>query len=382
VTTNQNRHNQQMSYVKLRENWIKLIESEKVICDRYVDICRIDKDAGDGNFSLVFKAKDIHNKKKWVVLKFFNPLKIGEIYRLECFHRESDILRDLRGQKNILPLIQEKTDFNLTFEPKVGLSMQWPLQFYSSELGRFDISKYIYYQETNYLTNILFFREICKAVQRIHKNKIIHRDLKPGNFLVFNKKQVCLSDFGTARYSCPKGTPIRNHYTVPVGDIRYTAPELLFGGLHFSDRHSFCADIYSLGAILFELFAKMIFNDQIFKEDKIDDILVNFHTISESNRIEVFDGFIGGFSKNRELPSIREYDANIPKDLVHEVDMLYRSLACLDYRRRQSDFQRIFHRINICEKVIKYHKKIERWRKKKEERICLILHLKKKMKRD
>ena len=375
MTSNQNRQNQ-------KESFIKLIESQKIICDRYVDICRIDKYAGDGYFSLVFKAKDIHNKRRWVALKFFDPLLYGDSYRLKCFHRESEMLKDLRGQHNILPLIQEKTDLDLALETKDGLPFSLHLMFYSSELGRFNVNNYIYNQKTDYLTNILFFREICKAVQRIHKEKIIHRDLKPGNFLVYNKRCVCLIDFGTARYSSPKGTPIRNYYTAPLGDIRYAAPELLFGGLHFSDRHAFCADIYSLGAILFELFAKMIFNDHIFKEDKIDDILINFHTISESNRIEVFDGFIGGFSKDRELPSIREYDANIPKDLVHEVDMLYRSLACLDYRRRQSDFQRIFHRINICEKVIKYHKKIERWRKKKEERICLILHLKNKMKRD
>lgn len=375
MAANRNRQNQQESY-------IRLIESQKIICDRYVGIHRIDENAGDGNFSLVFKAKDIHNKRRWVALKFFDPLKYGNSYRLKCFHRESDILKDLCGQRNILPLIQEKTDLNLTLETKEGLSFPLHLMFYSSELGRFNITNYIYNQKTDYLTNILFFREICKSVQRIHKNKIMHRDLKPGNFLVYNKKQVCLSDFGTARYSRPKGTPIRNHYIAPVGDIRYTAPELLFGGLHFSDRHSFCADIYSLGAILFELFAKTILSDCIFKEDKIDDILVDFHIIPESNRVEVFDDFIGGFSKDRELPSIREYDANIPKDLVHEVDMLYRSLACLDYRRRQSDFQRIFHRINICEKVIKYHKKIERWRKKKEERICLILHLKNKMKKD
>lgn len=375
MTSNQNRQNQ-------KESFIKLIESQKIICDRYVDICRIDKYAGDGYFSLVFKAKDIHNKRRWVALKFFDPLLYGDSYRLKCFHRESEMLKDLRGQHNILPLIQEKTDLDLALETKDGLPFSLHLMFYSSELGRFNVNNYIYNQKTDYLTNILFFREICKAVQRIHKEKIIHRDLKPGNFLVYNKRCVCLIDFGTARYSSPKGTPIRNYYTAPLGDIRYAAPELLFGGLHFSDRHSFCADIYSLGAILFELFAKTILSDYIFKEDKIDDILVDFHIIPENNRVEVFDGFIGGFSKDRELPSIREYDANIPKDLVHEVDMLYRSLACLDYRRRQSDFQRIFHRINICEKVIKYHKKIERWRKKKEERICLILHLKNKMKRD
>ena len=109
MTANQNRQNQQESY-------IRLIESQKIICDRYVDICRIDKNAGDGQYSLVFKAKDNNNKRRWVALKFFNPLKYGDSYRLECLQRESDILKELREQRNILPLIQEKSDLNLILE--------------------------------------------------------------------------------------------------------------------------------------------------------------------------------------------------------------------------------------------------------------------------
>lgn len=348
------------------ENCIILIESQNIICNRYVDICRINKNAGDGEFSLVFKAKDINNKRRLVALKFFNPLYNVDSYRLECFKRESDILKDLLGQKNILPLIQEKTNFNLSLESKEGIPYSLPLIFYSAKLAKFNITDYIYDQKTDYLTNILYFREICKSVQRIHKKEIIHRDLKPGNFLVYNKKYVCLSDFGTAKYSLPKGPQIRNYYPAPVGDLRYTAPELL-AGLYFSKRHCFCADIYSLGVILLELFTKTKLHYYIFKEVKIGDIILSFRTIPERNRIEVFDGFIGSFSKNRELPSVRDFDPTIPKDISYHVDIIYKRLACLDYRKRESDFQRIFLKINICEKVIKYHRKIERLRKKKEE---------------
>jgi len=374
AVSNQNNLNQ-------KESYIKFIESQSIICDRYVDIRRIDENAGDGCFSLVFKAKDVQNNKREVALKFFNPLEVGNKYRLDCFFRESDLLKKLRGKPNILPLIQEKTDFNLNLKTKDGILFTLKLMFHSSELGKFNISNYIYTQKTDYLTNILFFREICKAVQRIHKHKIMHRDLKPGNFLVYNKKYVCLSDFGTARYSSSKEKPIRNHYNFPQGDKRYTAPEILCG-LHFSDDYNFYADIYSLGAILFELFAKTILSENIFKGIEIDKLSEYFHGVPENNRIEIFNGFIGGFSKNQELPNIREFDVNIPKAIYYEVDILYKRLACLDYRKRERNFERIFNRINICEKVIKYLKKIERWRKNKEDRSCLILHLKSKITRD
>jgi len=352
----------------LREDLIRVIESQKNICDRYEDIRRINEYAGDGRFSLVFKAMDINNKRTLVALKFFDPFYNlpDYTYRQECFMRESDILKNLKGQKNILPLIQEKTNFTLNLKTENGIALPLQLIFYSAKLAKFNILDYIAKQETDYLTNILFFREMCKAVQRIHKKKIIHRDLKPSNFLVYNKMDVCLSDFGTGKYSVPDGSQLLNYYFAPVGDLRYTAPEML-GGLYFSNHHCFCADKYSLGAILFELFTKTILHYYVFKEDNIGRLITYFSTIPERSRIEVFDGFISSLSKSRELPSVRDFNNTIPKDISHQVDILYKRLACLDYRKRGNDFQRIFLRINICEKVIRYHEKIERLRRKKEE---------------
>lgn len=374
VVENQNTHDQ-------KEHYIRLIETQKNIFNRYIDIQRISKNAGDGCFSLVFSARDTLNKGEEVALKFYDPSLIGDSYRLKCFHREAEILQDLRDQKNILPLVQEKTDLHLSLKTKEGYLFPLHLIFYSSKLAKFNIADYIYNQKTNYLINILFFREICKAVQRIHKKGIMHRDLKPGNFLVYNKKYVCLSDFGTARYSTSQLLHIRDHYVMPVGDVRYTALEI-WCGLHFSDDFNFLADFYSLGTILFELFAKTTLNTNIFNTRELVEMSLTFNKFAEYDRKKYFDSIIGGFSKNRKLPSIREYDNNIPKTIANEVDRLYRSLACLDYRRRQIDFKRIFNRINICEKVIKYYKKIEKMKKKKEDRLCKILPLKNKVKRD
>lgn len=362
AVSNQNNLNQ-------KESYIKLIESQSIICNRYVDIRRINENAGDGCFSLVFNARDTLNKEEEVALKFYDPSLIGDSYRLKCFHREAEILQDLRDQKNILPLVQEKTDLNLSLKTEEGYLFPLHLIFYSSKLARFNITDYIYNQKTDYLTNILFFREICKAVQRIHKKGIMHRDLKPGNFLVYNKKYVCLSDFGTARYSTSQSLHIRDHYVMPVGDVRYTALEI-WCGLHFYDYFNFLADIYSLGTILFELFAKTTLNTNIFNTSELLEMSLTFNKFAEYDRKKYFDSIIGGFSKNRELPSIREYDNNIPKTILNEIDRLYKSLACLDYRRRQIDFHIIFNRINICEKVIKYYKKIEKMKKKKEDRLC------------
>lgn len=136
-----------------KEAWIRLIESQECIDDRYYDIKRIDPNAGDGHFSLVFTAADKNQKKhKNAVLKFLDP-SVGDEYRRQCFHREADILKDLKGQRNILPLIQEKSKFKVDIKNGIFL----PLYYYSSYLARFNVRQYIYNEATDYLTNILFF---------------------------------------------------------------------------------------------------------------------------------------------------------------------------------------------------------------------------------
>jgi len=349
-----------------KENIIKLIESQSCICDRYIDISRIDQGAGDGTFSLVFKAKDrnSHNnpcKQKQVALKFFNPLNNNK-YRQECFYRESDIIKDLKGQPNILPLIQERTNIEIILENN-GISYPFPFMFYSSELANISIKNYIYNSETNALTNVLYFRDICKAVQRIHSNDICHRDIKPGNFLVYKGNYVCLSDFGTAKYMGGKGSSLLNDYPTSPGDRRYAAPELSCG-LHFSDEYNCFADIYSLGAILFELFAKTILNSNIYRGNEMNELSLYFSNIPERNRIEIFNNFIDGFAKDKELPNVELFDDTIPKVIAHEVNVLYKYLAALDYRDRLLNFQRIFLKINICEKIIKNRIKIQRWKRR------------------
>lgn len=349
---------------KLREPWIRLIEKQKDIRDRYFDVKRISSTAGDGQFSLVFKAKDrLQKKESAVALKFFSPLALSDRYRYEAFHRESRILSEFKGQPNILPLIEGKTELALNLG-----GVPFLLIFYSTALANSSIQQYIYDNEKlDWLKNILYFREMCKAIRRIHDKTICHRDLHPGNFLVFEEGDVRLGDFGTARHFDDKSRPILDSYSAPVGHLRYVAPELL-GGLYFSNRHNFSADIYSLGAILFELFTKTILSSYIFVDTEIRKFSSYFYRIPEKDRMNVFDEFIEGFSKDRVLPSIREFEPAIQKTVAQQIDMLYRSLAALDYRKRAKDFQRIFSRINICEKVIRNLMKIEKWKKNRKER--------------
>jgi serine/threonine protein kinase len=74
---------------------------------------------------------------------------------------------------------------------------------------------------------------------------IIHRDLKPGNIMVTNTGIVKLMDFGIAK---PMSASTRTMEGVVMGTMQYLAPEQL-DGKAVDTR----ADIYSLGAVLYEM---------------------------------------------------------------------------------------------------------------------------------
>jgi serine/threonine-protein kinase len=96
---------------------------------------------------------------------------------------------------------------------------------------------------------IEIFRKIVLAVEYLHQNDIVHRDLKPGNILVGTDLEPKLLDFGLAR-----ATRDLRHLTRPgevMGTPDYLSPEQARGEQEIDSR----SDIFSLGAILYELLA-------------------------------------------------------------------------------------------------------------------------------
>ena len=90
------------------------------------------------------------------------------------------------------------------------------------------------------------FRQVLAAVTHAHRNLVVHRDIKPGNVLVDHDDRVKLLDFGIAKPLASHGsdTATADRFFTPA----YAAPEQLSGG-----PTSVAVDVYSLGAVLYEL---------------------------------------------------------------------------------------------------------------------------------
>ncbi len=97
-------------------------------------------------------------------------------------------------------------------------------------------------------------RQMGQALSAAHDKGILHRDLKPENVMLQNlgggEEQVKLIDFGIARVADPQIAP-ETQATKVAGTPPYMAPEQIRG------RPSAASDIFSLGAIVYEMVTGM-----------------------------------------------------------------------------------------------------------------------------
>ena len=103
--------------------------------------------------------------------------------------------------------------------------------------------------------------DVCQAIALAHRRGVIHRDLKPANIMVGELGEVYVLDWGIARIVDEHETVARGGDVTTLdglteagalfGTPGYMAPEQAEGSLDVGRA----ADVYALGAILFEILA-------------------------------------------------------------------------------------------------------------------------------
>lgn len=194
----------------------------------------IDRTLSIGGMATIFQAADLQNKNRLVALKVPHATFASGIGSLSRFQREAEIgfrLNHLSILK-FVPIGPAQRASYLVTELVDGCTLA----------QRLTANEPLPEKEA---LNIA--RLICEALQYLHEQKVVHYDLKPGNVMLCPDGSIRLLDFGlaqpldTRRFSLFASAPA-------MGTPDYVAPEQI---RRKSGRPA--ADIYSLGAILYEM---------------------------------------------------------------------------------------------------------------------------------
>ncbi len=214
---------------------MEIEEMQKTVAPTMFGLYEILSEIGRGGMGRVYKA--FHPKlKKTVAIKVM--LKSQNDKNRKRFLSEAQMMAKL-NHPNIVPI---------------------------HDVGSYDDQDYIVmdFIEGEPLSDILkntkfstrkaleIMKEVASGMAYAHRNDIIHRDLKPSNIMIEkNTNRPVIMDFGLAKNL--KANDDLTKSGEILGTPKYMSPEQVEGK---SARITYATDVYSLGAILYEMLTR------------------------------------------------------------------------------------------------------------------------------
>src|SRR6266704_2536645 len=193
------------------------------------------EEIGRGGMGVIYRARQRHSRRI-VALKRILSYQAESQETLVRFRREAEAAASL-DHPNILPIYEvSEGDDGLPF-----FSMK-----FAAGGSLLDVSRSL---RNDPRRIIALIAKVTRAVQHAHMQGILHRDLKPGNILLDGRGEPMVSDFGLAKW-LDASSDLTRTLTI-FGTPGYIAPEQAHGP---AKNLTPAADIYSIGAVLFDLF--------------------------------------------------------------------------------------------------------------------------------
>ena len=200
---------------------------------------------GTGGMGIVYRAQRVHIGDE-VAVKVLHKQLVADTDMLERFRREARAAAQLR-HPNIVSIIDlseargEDAPAYIVMELIEGESLRALLR----REGCLGAER-----------AVALMRDICAGVGMAHRRGIFHRDLKPDDVIVLapdedrERETVKVVDFGLAKLKDAASATALTQTGMMVGTPLYMSPEQCRG-----DVLDARADVYSLGAIMYEMLA-------------------------------------------------------------------------------------------------------------------------------
>jgi serine/threonine-protein kinase len=191
------------------------------------------EESGRGGMGVVYKARQ-RDLDRVVALKMILSSRLASEEEVRRFHQEARAAAGLR-HPNIVGIhevgqIHGQHYFTMDFvagRSLARLAEAGPLE--SDRAAR-------------------LIATVARAVHYLHAHGIVHRDLKPSNILLDEHDEPLVTDFGLAKVFQDDNT--KTQTGAILGTPSYMAPEQARGETAEISPHT---DVYSLGAVLYEL---------------------------------------------------------------------------------------------------------------------------------
>jgi TolB-like protein/tRNA A-37 threonylcarbamoyl transferase component Bud32/thioredoxin-like negative regulator of GroEL len=192
------------------------------------------EEIGRGGMGVIYRARQRHSRRI-VALKRILSHHADSKETLVRFRREAQAAASL-DHPNILPIYEvSECDDGAPF-----FSMK-----YASGGSLRDVAPTLHSEPRRVVALVA---KLADAVRCAHEQGILHRDLKPANVLLDGRGEPLVGDFGLSKWL---DTPTNLTPTLTIfGTPGYIAPEQVNGS---PGKMTQAVDIYSLGAILFDL---------------------------------------------------------------------------------------------------------------------------------
>ncbi|XP_050699949.1 3-phosphoinositide-dependent protein kinase 1-like isoform X2 [Eriocheir sinensis] len=210
---------------------------------------------GEGSFSSVYLAKDIHTSQEYAV-KVCDKEHIRRERKVQQIIREKDVMNILNDRWCVTAPFFVKLSYAFQDVAKLYFVMTYckngELLNLIQRVGNFDREGARFYAA-----------EMVRALEHLHSLSIIHRDLKPENILLDEQMHIKITDFGCAKILSAEEVEEATGPEEParggggggggrkssfVGTAQYVSPELLSG-----KPCGPMADIWALGCILYQM---------------------------------------------------------------------------------------------------------------------------------